>query len=108
MQIQLAWLVSPQPQPSLRYRKVIARIHMFCTTVGNVPSAAVCGPQIDTSQMESSSFINGTAIISRSPSTHGMTVPRKIISDLQRNGRNPELFSYAQLNFGGVERMSGV
>jgi hypothetical protein len=57
--------------------------------------------------MEPSSFINGTANNFEVAVNHGMTVPRKIISDLQHTGRNLWLFSHAQLNFGGVERTSG-
>ena len=37
-----------------------------------------------------------------------MTVPRKIISDLQRTGRNLGLVLHAQLNFGGVLRRANI
>ena len=37
-----------------------------------------------------------------------MTVPRKIISDLQRTERNLGLVSHAQLNFGGVLRRANL
>lgn len=35
-------------------------------------------------------------------------MPRKIISDLQRTGRNLGLVSHAQLNFGGVLRRANI